>query len=87
MLIEMMQEHGINIVHTTIMIWVLEYSPIIDKKVIKSLKLTNDSWRIDETYIKIKDKNTYLYRTIDSDGNTIDFYVLKFRVKLLKNFL
>lgn len=35
----------------------------------------NDSWRMVETYIKTKGKNTYLYRAIDSKGNTIDFYV------------
>jgi transposase-like protein len=61
MLVEMMQERGINITHTTIMRWVLEYSPIIDEKVRKHLKTTNDSWRMDETYIKIKGKNAYLY--------------------------
>ncbi|WP_196478127.1 IS6 family transposase [Bacillus sp. SRB3LM] len=37
------------------------------------LKATNDSWRVDETYIKIKGKQMYLYRAIDSEGNTIDF--------------
>ena len=62
MLVEMMQERGISITHTTIMRWVLEYSPIIEEKVRKHLKSTNDSWRMDETYIKIKGKNAYLYR-------------------------
>ena len=81
MLVEMMQERGINITHTTIMRWVLEYSPIIDEKVRKHLKTTNDSWRMDETYIKIKGKNAYLYRAVDSDGSTIYFYVSEFRDK------
>ncbi len=81
MLVEMMQERGINTTHTTIMRWVLEYSPIIDEIVRKYLKSTNDSWRMNETYIKIKGKNAYLYRAVDSDGNTIDFYVSEFRDK------
>jgi transposase, IS6 family len=45
------------------------------------LKRTNDSWRMDETYIKIKGKDAYLYRAVDSEGNTIDFYVSKNRDK------
>lgn len=82
MLVEIMQELGINVTHTTIMRWVLEYSPIIDQKVRKHLKSTNDSWRMDETYIRIKGKNAYLYRAVDSDGKTIDFYVSEFRDKV-----
>ena len=81
MIVEMMQERGISITHTTIMRWVLEYSPIIEEKARKHLKSTNDSWRMDETYIKIKGKNAYLYRAVDSNGKTIDFYVSEFRDK------
>jgi len=47
----------------------------------KHVKLTNDSWRMDETYIKIKGKNAYLYRAVDSKGKTIDFYVSERRTK------
>jgi transposase, IS6 family len=39
------------------------------------LKRTNDSWRVDETYIKIKGVWTYLYRAVDSAGNTLDFWL------------
>ena len=70
---EMMAERGINVDHTTIMRWVHQYSPELDKKVRKHLKPTNDSWRTDETYIKVKGEWKYLYRAVDSDGNTIDF--------------
>ena len=82
MLVEIMQERGINVTHTTIMRWVLEYSPIIDEKAKKYLKSTDDSWRMDETYIKVKGKNVYLYRAVYSDGKTIDFYVSEFKDKV-----
>ena len=80
-LIEMMQERGITITHTTVMRWVHQYSPIIDERIRKYIKPTNDSWRMDETYIKIKGKDAYLYRAVDSKGNTIDFYVSQNRDK------
>ena len=81
MLVEMMQERGLNLTHTTIMRWVHQYSPIINEKVRKHLKPTNDSWRMDETYLKIKGKSAYLYRAVDSAGNTIDFLVSEHRDK------
>jgi transposase, IS6 family len=43
------------------------------KKARRCLKPTNDSWRVDETYIKVKGKRKYLYRAVDSKGDTIDF--------------
>jgi len=76
-----MQERGLRLTHTTIMRWVHQYSPIIDEKIRKYLKPTNDSWRMDETYLKIKGKNAYLYRAVDSQGNTIDFFVSEHRDK------
>ena len=75
MLVEMMQERGLKLTHTTIMRWVHQYSPIIDEKTRKYLKPTNDSWRVDETYLKIKGKNAYLYRAVDSKGKTIYFFI------------
>jgi transposase-like protein len=81
MLVEMIEERGLKITHTTIMRWVHQYSPIIDKRIRKYLNPTNDSWRMDETYLKIKGKNAYLYRAVDSYGNTIDFLVSEHRDK------
>jgi transposase-like protein len=54
------------------------------KKVCKYLKPTNDSWRMDETYIRVKDKWKYLYRAVDSNGNTIDFMLSAKRNKKLQ---
>jgi IS6 family transposase len=69
----MMAEREIKVDHTTIMRWVHQYSPGIEKKIRRHLRPTNDSWRVDETYIKVKGKWKYLYRAVDSDGDTIDF--------------
>jgi IS6 family transposase len=70
---EMMKERGLNISHTTIMRWVHEFGPEIDKRIRPYLKPTNDSYRVDETYIKVNGKWKYLYRAVDSEGCTIDF--------------
>jgi IS6 family transposase len=70
---EMMRERGIKVAQTTIYRWVIEISPEIDKRSRLYLNPTNDSWKVDETYIKIKGKWKYLYRAVDSEGNTLDF--------------
>ena len=78
-LVEMMEERGLSMAHTTIMRWVHQYSPELDKRLRRHLKRTNDSWRVDETYIKVKGQWMYLYRAVDSEGNTIDFCLSKTR--------
>ena len=70
---EMTIERGIQVDHSTIMRWVHQYSPEIEKKIRRHVRPTNDSWRVDETYIKVKGKWKYFYRAVDSNGDTIDF--------------
>ncbi len=70
---EMMIERGLNLDHTTVYRWVQAYSPELEKRSRPYLRQTNDSYRVDETYIKVKGKWKYLYRAVDSKGNTIDF--------------
>ena len=70
---EMMQERGVEVDHSTINRWVLQYAPELDKRIRPLLRSTNDSWRVDETYIKVKGRWKYLYRAVDSQGNTLDF--------------
>ena len=53
--------------------WVHEYAPKLAKKIRTHLKRSNNSYRIDETYIKIKGQWKYLYRSVDSNGNTLDW--------------
>ncbi len=72
---EMMAERGVEVDHSTINRWVLKYAPELDKRIRPHLKPTNDSWRVDETYIKIKGVWKYLYRAVDSKGNTRSLHV------------
>lgn len=70
---EMIQERGVEVDHSTINRWVLKYAPELDKRIRPHVRSTNDSWRVDETYIKVKGQWKYLYRAVDSQGNTLDF--------------
>jgi transposase-like protein len=70
---EMMVERGVKVDHTTIHWWVRNYAPELDKRIRSFLNPTNDSWRVDETYIEVKGEWKYLYRAVDSEGNTLDF--------------
>src|SRR3989442_13429003 len=70
---EMMAERGLTVDHTTIYRWVQHYAPELEKRCRPHLKACNDSWRVDETYIKVKKVWTYLYRAVDSEGNTLEF--------------
>ena len=70
---EMMLERGLTVDHTTVYRWVQVYAPELDKRCRAYLKPTNDSWRVDETYIEVKGEWKYLYRAVDSQGNTLDF--------------
>ena len=70
---EMMLERGLTVDHTTVYRWVQTYAPEIDKRCRPHLKSTNDSWRVDETYIEVKGEWKYLYWAVDSEGNTLDF--------------
>jgi len=91
---ELLSERGIDVCYTTIYRWVIEFSPLITTKIKKRIKRTNDSWRVDETYVKVNGQWTYLYRAIDSEGNTLDFMLskrrnkkatIKFFKKIMKN--
>ena len=68
-----MVERGLRVAHKIIYRWLMAYAPQINKRCRKHLKITTDSWKVDETYIKVKGKWKYLYRAIDKEGKTIDF--------------
>jgi transposase-like protein len=76
---ELMQERGVAVDHTTVFRWVQRYAPELDKRCRPHLTETNDSYRVDETYIKIEKQWYYLYRAVDSAGQTIDFLLSKTR--------
>src|SRR5919205_3927815 len=54
-------------------IWIQAYAPEIEKRIRPHLRPSNGSWRVDETYVKVKGRWMYLYRAVDSRGQTIDF--------------
>ena len=70
---ELLEERGLETDHTTVWRWVQRYAPELDQRMRRHLKPTNKSWRVDETYVKVKGTWRYLYRAIDSAGATIDF--------------
>jgi IS6 family transposase len=70
---EMMRERGLAVDHVTVWRWVQRYAPEINKRMRPHLKLAGASYRVDETYIKVGKSCKYLYRAIDSMGNTIEF--------------
>jgi transposase-like protein len=72
-LVEMMAERGIYLAHTTIMRWIQRYAPEFEKRWNRFACRAGDSWRVDETYVKIKGRWTYLYRAVDKEGKTVDF--------------
>ena len=70
---ELLRERGVWVDHTTVYRWVQRYAPELDRRCRPSLRATNDSYRVDETYIKIKKQWHDLYRAVDSTGATLDF--------------
>jgi len=70
---EMMLERGLHVDHTTIYRWVQRYAPELEKRCRPHLKTTTDSWRVDETSIKVKKTWMDLYRAVDSGGQTLEF--------------
>src|ERR1700747_3217759 len=69
---ELLAERGLLVDHVTVWRWVQRYAPEIQRRLRSRLKATNDSWRVDETYVRVKGKWVYLYRAVDSTGSTID---------------
>jgi transposase, IS6 family len=69
---ELLTERGLELGHTTIWRWVWRYGPELEQRLRSYLKSTNRSWRVDETYVRVKGRWCDLYRAIDSAGARID---------------
>ena len=70
---EMMGERGVEVDHSTLSRWVLKYVPALEKAFLARKRPVGGSWRLDETYVKIKGTWKYLYRAADKTGATVDF--------------
>jgi putative transposase len=71
---EMMAERGISVDHATIHRWVIHYSPELLERFSARKRAVTGKWHIDETYIKVRRHWRYLYRAIDSNGDTVEFW-------------
>ena len=76
---ELLGERGLEADHTTIWRWVQRYGPELEERLRRHLKPTHKSWRVDETYVRVKGRWCYLYRAVDSTGATIDFVLSRLR--------
>ena len=74
-----MGERGVEVDHATLNRWVVKLAPLIASRAQERKRPTATSWRMDETYIKVKGRWTYLYRAVDRDGQTLDFMLSKRR--------
>jgi IS6 family transposase len=61
------------LIHVTIWRWVQRYAPLLNQRLRREIRHPNRSWRVDETYVRVAGNWTYLYRAVDSAGDTIDF--------------
>ena len=78
---ELMEERGVEVDHSTINRWVIKYSPQLEEAFHRRKRSVWVSWRMDETYIKVKGPWRYLYRAVDKHGQTIDFLLTEHRDK------
>ena len=76
-----MEERGAEVDHATLNRWVVKFSPLLAAQAQPRKKPTAESWRMDETYIKVKGKWTYYSRAVDKTGKTLDFMLSERRDK------
>jgi len=78
---EIMEERGVFVDHSSINRWAIRFLPLLEKAFRKQKRPVGGSWRMDETYIKVKGVWKYLYRAVDKEGKTVDFLLTAKRDK------
>jgi putative transposase len=78
---EMLAERGFEVDHSTVHRWVIKLVPLFEKAFRKRKRPVGKSWRMDETYVKVKGQWKFLYRAVDKEGNTVDFLLRAHRDK------
>jgi putative transposase len=76
---EMMAERGISVDHSTIHRWVIRFSPLLLERFNARKRGVTGKWHVDETYIRVRGRWMYLYRAIDSVGDTVEFFFSEHR--------
>ena len=85
---EMMAERGISVDHATIHRWIVHYSPELLEQFNRRKRAGTGRWHMDETYIKVRGRWMYLYRAVDSIGDTVEFWLSERRnLTAVKRFL
>lgn len=79
---ELLSIRGVKVDHSTIQRWMFKFTPLVDQHSKNRKKSVGKSWRLDETYIKVKRQWRYLYRAVDKNGNTVDFLLTKKRQRI-----
>jgi putative transposase len=77
----LMAERGVDVDHSTINRWTIKYSPLLEEAFHRRKRPVWVSWRMDETYVKVKGEWRYLYRAVDKHGQTMDFLLTEHRDK------
>ena len=78
-LVAILGERGLSISHTTILRWVIRYAETCEKRWSRFERQVGGSWRVDETFIKVRGQWMYLYRAVDGQGNTVEFFLSRTR--------
>ena len=76
---ELMAERGLSVDHTTIWRWVQRYGPEVHRRLRGNVKQKSSTWHVDETFVRIAGRWLYLFRAVDSQGQTVDFFLSETR--------
>jgi putative transposase len=71
---EMMAEHGIHVDHSTVHRWVVHFAPLLLERFNRRKRPVTGKWHVDETYVRVRGRWMYLYRAVDSVGDTVEFF-------------